>query len=302
MSYTNKTPNFDLPQWIGTDKPTFLGDFNSAFSAIDTAMKNNEDAAAAAVGTANAASATATSANTNANTALNTANTAKTSADAATTAAASATTTANAAQTTANAAARTAQANNIENLAPAYDPTLTYNVGDLVTYVDAQNSGKLYKCIIAVNTPMEFNVNYWDDVTCSEVFSNDVKVIASVTGDGVKTYEDALLYLYSVIGNMKEKIKMSLIEENTLKSRNVFTLTDVNDEAGHTTPADENWVRFTRAVAAGNEATISSMLVSESRATYNRLTIDYTSLTPVHNDYTSTVLVSGSKLYIVLNN
>lgn len=172
MSYTNRTPNYDLPQWIGTDKPTFLGDFNGAFSAIDTAMKNNEDAAAAAVGTANAASATATSANTNANTALNTANTAKTSADAATAAAASATSTANSAQTTANAAARTAQANNIENLAPAYDPTLTYNVGDLVTYVDAQNSGKLYKCIIAVNTPMEFNVNYWDDVTVSEILKS----------------------------------------------------------------------------------------------------------------------------------
>ena len=187
MSYTNRTPNFDLPQWIGTDKPTFLGDFNSAFSAIDTAMKNNEDAAAAAVGTANAASATATSANTNANTALNTANTAKTSADAATAAAASATTTANAAQTTANSAARTAQANNIENLAPAYDPTLTYNVGDLVTYVDAQNSGKLYKCIIAVNTPMEFNVNYWDDVTCSEVFDTPDKLFCEVTATASDT-------------------------------------------------------------------------------------------------------------------
>lgn len=38
MSSTNKTENYDLPQWIGTDKPTFLGDFNGAFLAIDKGM------------------------------------------------------------------------------------------------------------------------------------------------------------------------------------------------------------------------------------------------------------------------
>ncbi len=35
MSSTNKTENYNLPQWIGTDKPTFLGDFNGAFLSID---------------------------------------------------------------------------------------------------------------------------------------------------------------------------------------------------------------------------------------------------------------------------
>lgn len=39
MSATNSTTNYGLPQWIATDKPTFLGDLNSAFSAIDTAIK-----------------------------------------------------------------------------------------------------------------------------------------------------------------------------------------------------------------------------------------------------------------------
>lgn len=192
MSYTNSTPNYNLPQWIGTDKPTFLGDFNGAFSAIDTAMKDNADASSAATSTANAANATAVSANTNANTALNTANTAKDTADAATAAAASATSTANTAKTTADNAAHAALSNNIANLAPAYDPTLTYAVGDLVTYIDQNNTGKLYKCIIAVNTPMAFNVNYWDDVTTSEVYASARKIIAEVAGDGTMTYNEAL--------------------------------------------------------------------------------------------------------------
>ena len=41
FSHTNETTNYDLPQFIGTDKPTWLGDFNSAMSAIDTAIGTN---------------------------------------------------------------------------------------------------------------------------------------------------------------------------------------------------------------------------------------------------------------------
>lgn len=38
---TNKTTNYELPQFVGTDKPTWLGDFNSAMLAIDTGMATN---------------------------------------------------------------------------------------------------------------------------------------------------------------------------------------------------------------------------------------------------------------------
>lgn len=55
MSSTNKTTNYELPQFISTDKPTWLGDFNGAMGTIDTTMKANETAAAAAAATANAA-------------------------------------------------------------------------------------------------------------------------------------------------------------------------------------------------------------------------------------------------------
>jgi hypothetical protein len=57
MSHTNSTPNYNLPQFAGTDKPTWLNDVNGAMSAIDTQMKANADSA--------------TQANTNATTAVN---------------------------------------------------------------------------------------------------------------------------------------------------------------------------------------------------------------------------------------
>lgn len=41
MSFTNRTPNYNLPQYVAADKPTYLTDFNGAMSAIDAGMHNN---------------------------------------------------------------------------------------------------------------------------------------------------------------------------------------------------------------------------------------------------------------------
>lgn len=57
MSSTNKTTYYDLSQYIGTDKPTYLGDYNSDMTKIDTAIHSAEDKATTA--TQNAGSAIA---------------------------------------------------------------------------------------------------------------------------------------------------------------------------------------------------------------------------------------------------
>lgn len=59
MSSTNKTTNYKLPQWVGTDHPSFSEDFNPAFSTIDTTMKSIDDKATTASSTAATASETA---------------------------------------------------------------------------------------------------------------------------------------------------------------------------------------------------------------------------------------------------
>lgn len=73
MSHTNKTPNYDLPQFIGTDKASWLGDLNPAFLAIDAGMQANKVAAQSAEVSAGEASALAQSANSVANSANNSA-------------------------------------------------------------------------------------------------------------------------------------------------------------------------------------------------------------------------------------
>lgn len=65
MSSTNKTTNYNLSQYIGTDKPTYLGDYNSDMSKIDTQLKANADSASNAASAAGAAQAVASDASKN---------------------------------------------------------------------------------------------------------------------------------------------------------------------------------------------------------------------------------------------
>ena len=92
MGHTNSTANLALPQFIGTDKPTWLGDVNGAFGAIDSKVgtidadisavdakaDNAVSDAAAAITTATNANNTAGTASTTATNALNIANNALT--------------------------------------------------------------------------------------------------------------------------------------------------------------------------------------------------------------------------------
>lgn len=48
MTATNKTTNYELSQFVGTDRPTWLGDYNSDMSKIDTQLKQNADDIASA--------------------------------------------------------------------------------------------------------------------------------------------------------------------------------------------------------------------------------------------------------------
>lgn len=51
MTATNKTANYELSQFVGSDRPTWLGDYNSDMSKIDAQLKRNaDDIASAAAG------------------------------------------------------------------------------------------------------------------------------------------------------------------------------------------------------------------------------------------------------------
>lgn len=81
MSSTNKTSHYSLPQFIGSDIPTWLGDFNSAMTAIDSGMNAAATSASGAATTAAQASTDAAAAASSATSAYNAAAAAQQSAD-----------------------------------------------------------------------------------------------------------------------------------------------------------------------------------------------------------------------------
>ena len=54
MASTNKTTNYELSQFLGTDKPSWLGDYNSDMGKIDTAVHTVASTATGADGKADA--------------------------------------------------------------------------------------------------------------------------------------------------------------------------------------------------------------------------------------------------------
>lgn len=115
MGATNRTQNYNLPQFVGSDKPTWLGDFNGAMSSIDTQMKANNDLGSQA--------------NTKADTALTNAETAQTTAS-------GAQTTAQGAQSTANSGL--AKALEVEQSLNEFKQVL--NINEFNTYAGSDMS------------------------------------------------------------------------------------------------------------------------------------------------------------------
>lgn len=50
MTATNHTKNYNLSQFVGNDRPTWLGDYNGDMGKIDAQLKKNADAIASAEG------------------------------------------------------------------------------------------------------------------------------------------------------------------------------------------------------------------------------------------------------------
>ena len=151
MASTNKTTNYELSQYVGSDKPTYLVDYNGDMLKIDTAIKNAYDRAGTGITDAAAAQATA-------NTAASTATSAATAASGAAAAASTADGKAVTAQATADGAVASAATNalaiqainNYLNVKNYVTPTVSYEGGitgslDMRVSIARNDAGSLAK-------------------------------------------------------------------------------------------------------------------------------------------------------------
>ena len=202
MGHTNSTANLSLPQFIGTDKPTWLGDVNGAFSAIDGYVGTNDAAVAAAASDASSAISQAAAA-------VNTANTANTTAGNASTAATAAVTAAN-------------QANALSNQIALRTGVLAdLTTTDKTSIVNAIN--EVNATAQAAGTPVASAVTYDNSgsgLTATDVQSaidelaqgggGSVTEKIEVTGDGTKSIGTLLDELYALIDSTKISVRSVL--------------------------------------------------------------------------------------------
>lgn len=176
MGHTNSTANISLPQFIGSDKPTWLGDVNGAFAAIDSKVGTIDADIAATDAKADTAVSDASAAVTTATNANNTAGTASTTAT---------------------------QANNIANNAL----TAANNADALANQV-ALRTGTLSSLHTTDKTSIVAAIN--------EVYDEAHPGSVSVTSDGVKTVSALLDELYALIDGTKISARSYLTYSNNV--------------------------------------------------------------------------------------
>lgn len=178
MSATNQTSNYDLPLFIGTDKPSWLGDFNGAMNAIDTAIKGRADDIDSLTTRMTATETVANTASSNASTALTNASNASSAASSAQTTADNAATAASGAQSTANTA--------LSNAGTAQTTAETANS----SAQSALSLANTNAAAIAKLNLTEFNPVSTSDVTANygTVTGNNVSVATNTDGSVGKVY------------------------------------------------------------------------------------------------------------------
>lgn len=72
----------------------------------------------------------------------------------------------------------------LTNIAPLYDDSIGYNIGDLVIY-----EGKLYKCTTTISTAESWDSTHWTE---TDLDSDVVKLSGEQTITGEKTFEDGI--------------------------------------------------------------------------------------------------------------
>ena len=188
FGHTNETTNYDLPQFVGNDKPTWLGDFNSAMSDIDTAIATNATAISGLDTRVTSAEGIASQASSDVSTLTSTVNTLSTNVSTATTTANNAQSTATSALNTANTADGKADTNasaistlqsTVSTNQSAVEDALYFKNGDTYTFTGYMicpgiitSSGKA----LAFSMTLPKSMKNVDTMTLSSTFLVDIRI------------------------------------------------------------------------------------------------------------------------------
>ena len=164
MASTNKTTHYELSQYIGSDKPTYLGDYNGDMSKIDAQMYLNATNAQLGITNAGTAQSTAETAETLATQAKGTAETASTVANTANTLA-----TQNATNIGTMASLSTTNKSSLVSAINEVNSTAG-GVSELQTAIESLQDHLFYK--VGDTITETFFVNGWITASTTELFTS----------------------------------------------------------------------------------------------------------------------------------
>ena len=256
MSSTNKTTNYNLSQFLGSDKPAWLVDYNSDMQAIDTQMKANADAATAAQTTANTADSKA---DTNAG-AISTLNTQINGASG----------------MAADVSTLQGNVNTINSLIGNGEPTTTDKT--LIGAINELNSG-----LGDVNTAL-------DDAFIPVSINADV---VEISADGVKTYADMLNDLQSAFAQYLTTIdEHTRVEAVRVDMGSLRTL-DTNGYV-FTHSSTVGVLGYSHTSVSATDLVIDTISISANSSAFKRVDIALADGTVTVTDRGSAVPASGT--------
>ena len=189
MASTNKTTNYELSQFEGTDKPSWEADYNADMLAIDTNLKSVSDVADGASGSISTLADRVTTAEGNITTNANDIDALEARADAL-----EAGQTSDDSRLDAIEAEQIVQNTAIEgntqlgyNIARPYDSASTYSLDDYALF---QNT--LYKCTTAVTTGEAFDPTKWTAIKVMDEVGGDTHQIIQLNANNVSNYFSVL--------------------------------------------------------------------------------------------------------------
>ena len=229
MSYTNKTPNYELPQYSADDKPTFLGDFNQAMSKIDTTMKNIDSKATEAETLSSNANSTASQALETAQTAESNVSSAQTNASQAKTMAQNAQTDATTAINTANTASGNASsALNTANQANSTAETASSNASSALTKANEA----LNKSNIVFNTVLESDQNSINIPNLDFMANAGYKIYINGTGEITNGSQGDLMTICAEVPGATRLINRMMGLQIVPTNENVMKIQNDNFQSG----------------------------------------------------------------------
>ena len=233
---TNKTANYELPQFVGTDKPTWLGDINEAMSDIDAGMHENASDIASMASDVASATAAASQASQDVSTLTTTVNTLSGTVTSVQTTANNASQTASSALNTANSANGKADTN-ATNIATNASDIADINtelalLEPVVLYEGAGNTGLLD------NIPLSESSANFEFI---EIFCGKTKPESS-TKIEVSKSNTATLFDYTDLGTVPQLTwKKVQINTNTITSQGGYYMNYTSNGVG-TGKTDEIYI------------------------------------------------------------